>query len=322
MSLNNKKGRMLEIFYRLLRGERISVKDIAGDYGVSSKSISRDIAEIKAFLSEARDLVGNAELKYSQSSKHHYLEFDDFLLNKELLAVIKMMIGARGFSKEELTGIIDKMKKFTTHHDREVMDSLVAKELYHYNEVKNDCDSVVDVIWKLTKSIDEQREISVSYYKMSRELVERRIKLIAILFSDYYFYLVAYRSDIDDWKPLFYRVDRVVGIVEHRSFFDLPRDHNFNEGEMRNKIQFMFPGEYRTIKFSYSGQSVQAILDRIPTAKILEEKEGKYIIEAEIFGVGINMFLLSQGSRVQALAPQDFVEEMKSEVEKMCLLYK
>lgn len=83
----------------------------------------------------------------------------------------------------------------------------------------------------------------------------------------------------------------------------------------------MFPGEYRKIKFEYTGESVQAILDKIPTAKIIDKYGNTSIIEAEIFGIGINMFLLSQGSRVKAISPESFVQEMKLEIQKLYDLY-
>ena len=83
----------------------------------------------------------------------------------------------------------------------------------------------------------------------------------------------------------------------------------------------MFPGEFRKIKFSYTVPFVQAILDRLPTAKVVEEKDGTYIIEAEIYGTGINMFLLSQGRSVKVLGPDDFVEEMKQEIAEMKAMY-
>ena len=63
-------------------------------------------------------------------------------------------------------------------------------------------------------------------------------------------------------------------------------------------------------------------LDKIPTAKVVNKCEGGTIIEAETFGTGVNMFLLSQGSMVKALAPESFVAEMQAEIEKMCSLYK
>lgn len=321
-STGTKKNRMLEIFFRAMKGENISVKSMADEYGVSCKSISRDLGEIKNFLCENRELTGNTELKYAANSKTYYLEFDNFLLSKELISIIKMMIGCRAFSKMEILEIISKLKNFTSFHDRSMLEKIIMKEMYHYNEVKHDCESVIDTLWQLTRCIYEKIEITVSYYKMNRQMVERRLIPAAIMFSDYYFYLIAYRCDEDDWKPLYYRVDRIVNVVEHRKHFEMDREHDFDEGELRSKIQFMLPGEYRKIRFAYTGNSVQAILDKIPTAKIVDKIEGGAVIEAEVFGAGVNMFLLSQGKTVKALYPESFVNEMKEEIEKMFSLYK
>jgi predicted DNA-binding transcriptional regulator YafY len=321
-STGTKKNRMLEIFFRAMKGENISVKNLADEYGVSAKSISRDIGEIKNFLCENRELVGNTELKYAASSKSYYLEFDNFLLSKELIAIIKMMIGCRAFSKMEILDIITKLKNFTSFNDRNMLEKIIMKEMYHYNEVNHDCKSVIDNLWQLIRCIHERIEISVSYYKMSRDMVERRLMPVAIMFSDFYFYLIAYRCDENDWKPLYYRVDRIVNVVEHRKHFEINREHDFDEGELRNKIQFMFPGEYRKIRFEYTGMSVQAILDKIPTARVINKTGNAAIIEAETYGTGVNMFLLSQGSKVKALSPQTFVDEMKNEVENMYNMYR
>lgn len=321
-STGTKKNRMLEIFYRAMKGENISVKSLADEYGVSAKSIYRDLGEIKNFLYENRELVGNTELKYASNSKSYYLEFDNFLLSKELIAIIKMMIGCRAFSKMEILDIISKLKNFTSFNDRSMLEKLIMKEMYHYNEVNHDCKSVIDNLWQLTRCINEKIEISVTYYKISRDMVERRLMPVAIMFSDFYFYLIAYRCDENDWKPLYYRVDRIVNVIEHRKNFEIDREHDFDEGELRNKIQFMFPGEYRKIRFEYTGMSVQAILDKIPTARVINKTGNTAIIEAETYGTGVNMFLLSQGSKVKALYPQAFVDEMKLEAENMCKIYK
>lgn len=321
MRAKNKKNRMLEIFLRTILGEEINVRELADDYGVSTKSITRDISEIRNFLYDKRELSNFTDLKYSGSSKTYSIEFDNILLSKELIAIIKAMIGCRAFSKEELQTIINKLKTFTSRHDATMLDQIIGKEMLHYSPVGSDCESFIDQLWKLTRCIHERKEISVSYYKVNRKLVTRRIMPVAITFSDYYFYLIAYRCDKDDWKPLYYRIGRIENIVEHRKHFTLAPEHDFDVGELRKKIQFMFPGEFRKIKFSYTGPSVQAILDRLPTAKVVEEKDGTYIIEAEIYGTGINMFLLSQGRSVKVLGPDDFVEEMKQEIAEMKTMY-
>ena len=266
MRAKNKKNRMLEIFLRTILGEEINVRELADDYGVSTKSITRDISEIRNFLYDKRELSNFTDLKYFGSSKTYSIEFDNILLSKELIAIIKAMIGCRAFSKEELQTIINKLKTFTSRHDATMLDQIIGKEMLHYSPVGSDCESVIDQLWKLTRCIHERKEISVSYYKVNRKLVTRRIMPVAITFSDYYFYLIAYRCDKDDWKPLYYRIGRIENIVEHRKHFTLAPEHDFDVGELRKKIQFMFPGEFRKIKFSYTGPSVQAILDRLPTA--------------------------------------------------------
>ena len=84
----------------------------------------------------------------------------------------------------------------------------------------------------------------------------------------------------------------------------------------------MWPGKLRTILFDFSGPSVQAVLDKLPTAKIVEYRgSGHYLVEAEVYGDGIRMWVLSQGSWVKVEAPEEFAEEMKSEILKMLQKY-
>ncbi|MCD7883438.1 MAG: WYL domain-containing protein [Lachnospiraceae bacterium] len=63
------------------------------------------------------------------------------------------------------------------------------------------------------------------------------------------------------------------------------------------------------------------ILDRLPTAQILTEENQTYIIEAEVYGKGILMWLLSQGDAVEILKPQSLRDEMKQMLENMLRKY-
>ena len=320
---NEKNERMLEIFFRALRGESISVKKFAEEYKVSTKSISRDINRIQEFLSEHRELMHNAELTYSYKNRAYLLNSDEFLKNKELFALVKVILGSRCFSKEEVLTLIAKLKRFTTIHDKQQLENLIRKEVYHYHEVKSDCKSVIENLWKLIQAIEEKRTITITYYKMNREEVKRKIKPTAILFSEYYFYLIAYMADDAEYKAKYFRVDRISAMMEHRENFQLDKKYDFDEGDLREKNQFMFPGENIKIRFAFSGLSVQAILDRLPTAKIVEKNGNTSIIEAEVnHGRGIIMYLLSQGSWVKVLSPQSLVKEMQEELEKMQEYYK
>ena len=63
----------------------------------------------------------------------------------------------------------------------------------------------------------------------------------------------------------------------------------------------MYGGKIQKVEFSYSGKDIDAILDRLPTAKILHEMGGVYTISAEVFGKGIDMWFRSQGDMVSEI---------------------
>ncbi|MBP0985079.1 MAG: WYL domain-containing protein [Oscillospiraceae bacterium] len=237
---------------------------------------------------------------------------DEFLSNKELFSIIEVIIGARAFSKIELLTITDKLKRFTTPDDRPKLNELIRKELYHYPEIKHDCDSVQENLWKIVNCITEKKEISIDYYRIDRKWVTHRLRPASVMFTDFYFYLIAFLSEDDTEKPYYFRIDRIKEITVHRA----KRNNEapiFDEGLLRKRSLLMFPGKLRTIRFEFSGPSVQAVLDKLPTAKIIERMSGgKYLIEAEVYGDGIKMWLLSQGVWVKVVSPDEYVEEMKA----------
>lgn len=319
---NTKQYRILEIFFRALRGEDISVQRLADEYAVSTKSISRNIADLKAFLADNRELVGNTEFEYSHKDKCYRLYMDEFLSNKELFALVEVMIGARAFSREELLILVDKLKRFTTGEDKPKLNELIRKELYHYPEVKHDCESVQDRLWQIVNCITEKKEISIEYYRMDRKWVTHRLRPASVMFTDYYFYLIAFVTEGKTDKPYYFRLDRIKNITEHRKKFSTEDIPCFDEGELRKRSLFMWPGKLRTIRFEFSGPSVQAVLDKLPTAKIIEKLgNNKYLIEAETYGDGIKMWLLSQGSWVKVTEPRELVEEIKFEFERCLKCY-
>lgn len=318
---NTKLDRVLEIFFRGLRGEDLSVQRMADEYEVSTKSITRSINDLKAFLADHRDLVGNTELQYSHQDKCYRLYMDEFLSSKELFALVEVMIGARAFSKDELLALTAKLKRFTTPEDRQKLNELVRKELYHYPEVKHDCESVQDSLWQLVNCIADRQEISIDYYRMDRKWVTHRLRPASVMFTDYYFYLIAFMAEGNTEKPYYFRVDRIRQITVHRKKFNTEDTPAFDEGLLCQRSLFMWPGKLQTIRFEFTGPSVQAVLDKLPTARIIERDGRKYLIEAEVYGKGIKMWLLSQGAWVKVVAPQEFVEEMKAETRKMQLNY-
>ena len=108
----------------------------------------------------------------------------------------------------------------------------------------------------------------------------------------------------DDLFPTIYRVDRINSFKVLDEHFKVPYRNRFEEGEFRKRVQFMYGGKLQTVRFTYTGPSVEAVLDRLPTAEIVGERDGEYEIRAEVFGKGIEAWLRSQGAYVQMKNPK------------------
>lgn len=118
------------------------------------------------------------------------------------------------------------------------------------------------------------------------------------MFSEYYFYLVSYMADDRKEHPTIFRIDRMENIRGTKERFSIPYKDRFSDGEFRKRVQFMYSGELRTVCFTYSGPSIEAVLDRLPTAEVLSESDDVYTVRAEVYGNGIDMWLRSQGDQV------------------------
>ena len=89
------------------------------------------------------------------------------------------------------------------------------------------------------------------------------------MFSEFYFYLCAFIKDKPKDFPALYRIDRIQSYDVKNKHFSRPYKDRFEEGEFRKRIQCMYGGELHRIEFDFKGDSVEAVLDRLPTAKIV-----------------------------------------------------
>lgn len=150
---------------------------------------------------------------------------------------------------------------------------------------------------------------------------ERKVKPVGIIFSEYYFYLTAYPIGKEFDYPTIYRIDRIEQFDQTSISFKVPYHERSQEGEFRKRVQFMYTGELINIRFKFTGPSPQAVLDRLPTAKVVEELDDGLVFEAEVFGKGIKMWLLSQGEYIEVISPKELVITLQNSINKMAINY-
>ena len=323
-----KHDRILEIYSRLLSGELIRKAELAEEYGVNPRSIQRDIDSIRDFYANRATQTGEAaEIRYDHAQKGFRLVSSKTvaLTNAELFAISKILMESRSLCKEEMEHIVEELiEACLPANERKKMADLIRNELFHYVEPRHQ-KMLINRIWELGTAVYQHHFVHLEYQKTNGEVTHADIKPVGIICSEYYFYLIAYIGEHDKkypGYPTIYRVDRIAAYKISKETFHVPYKDRFEEGEFRKRVQFMFPGKLTRIKLKYTGRNVEAVLDRLPTAKILSETEDSYTIEADVYGKGILMWLLSQGRNIEVLKPQSMRKEMKKNLQDMLQLYK
>jgi predicted DNA-binding transcriptional regulator YafY len=296
----NKGFRLLSIYERLNKGEIIEKAQLAEYFGVTQKTIQRDIDDLRAYIAEVHFAESEVAIKYDKVKKGYYLvRFErEWLTNEEVISLCKILLESRAFCKEELNSLISKLLTQVVPNDRKKIEDMIRNEQHHYVPLQHG-KHLFSILWELSQLITNSELTRFTYTRQDGVTNVRLVKPVAIMFSEYYFYLIAYMADGNKDFPTVFRIDRITDLKGTKQHFNIPYKDKFNEGEFRKRVQFMYSGELQRVTFEFSGPSLEAVLDRLPTAEIISDNDGVYKIRAEVYGKGIQMWLRSQGDWIK-----------------------
>lgn len=307
--MDRKVERVFDIFFRLNKGMKINKAEEAKRFNVSTRSIQRDMDDIRSYFSEHPEYVMELKYDYKENGFRLVRTDNNALTNSQILTVCKILVESRSLVKEEMFPIIDKLLHNCVPYDESKrVSELISNEKYHYLEPHHR-KKFVETMWEISSAVYEHKLMRIEYQKLKEtDKVMRLVQPVGIMFSEYYFYLCAYicasEEELDIPRhpfPTIYRIDRIARFEILNKHFNIPYADRFQEGEFRKRIQFMFGGELRRIKFLYKGISIEAVLDRFPTAEILSHDEAGWLITAEVYGNGVDMWLRGQGELVEVI---------------------
>lgn len=316
----NSQMRVLAIYDQLVNGKSIYKKEAEELFGVSARTIQRDIQCIRHYLhdsypeKEVTDTFDRNEKVYTLQNNS-----TDVFTDEEILAISKVLVESRAFPKKDMDFLLKKMFQQAKGPNKKIVKTLLLNEMHLYDSLHHH-QSLFDRLLELGKAIHFKKVITIQYQKEKQvDTVKRTLKPVGLIFSEYYFYLLAYQMNRNLDFPTIYRVDRIESCHVTEEHFRVEHKNRFEEGEFRKRIQFMYAGDLMKVRFRFSGPSIQAVLDRFPISRYEKEEDSdSYMVEVETFGKkGIQMWLLSQGMHVQVLEPLSFKEEIKKVVEKM-----
>ncbi len=317
-----KLNRTLSIYSRLMSGAVINKQAEADRYKVALRSIQRDIEDIRDFLSNPDENDGViSNVVYDRAQNGYRLEqiYDIKLTNPEILSICKILLDSRSLTKKELDSILKRLiESCVPVESRKLVHNLISNEQFHYIQPTHG-KVFMQTMWDIGMAINDQYLIEFSYQGVRGSQKHKRlVEPAAIMNAGMYFYMVGFIRDIDkrerfsdpdDLNPTIYRIDRMEGVQVTKEHFKRPYKSRFQEGEFRKRVQFMFGGRLRKVRFKYKGYSIEAVKDRLPTAKVIKKVKDKlgdrkidaFIVEAEVYGDGIEQWFRQQGEMVEVI---------------------
>lgn len=308
----DKNTRILLLYDKLMKGEAVQKQSFISENSVTARSFDRDIEDIRLFLSE---YIPEAELRYDHKQGGYTLSSQTVtpLKSNEYLAILKVLVGCRCLCRGELLSLVESLLQFVPSNEQKSLYVLIQNELDEYHG-PNHHQALLNRIGELGKCISSRQILNIQYRKKEGETVSRRISPIGILFSEYYFYLVAFIGDKEYTAPAFFRVDRIASVNVSNEIYPYSLLSAYNVAYTNARLQFMFAGKQKTVELLAEGFAMEAILDRLPVSRVESLENGKYRIVAEVHDKGFIHWVLSQGTHIQILGPP----EVRDQVTEHC----
>lgn len=186
----DKSVRMLYINEKLNRGERIKKQELKKRFNIPEKTFHRDIKALRDYYDETGD-----EITYDKNSKSYGLESSASRLTKqEIYAICKILIESRAFNTIEFNVIIEKLLNQCDTQEVQKVKKLIGNQKLNYLQLQHG-KPLVNELWEISTFVVNQIVISFDYERQDKKTNKHCVKPVGIVFSEFYFYLLAYMVD-------------------------------------------------------------------------------------------------------------------------------
>lgn len=293
MQVNN---RLFEIVYILLQKKKVTAKELAEKFEVSTRTIYRDVETLS---------MANVPIYATQGKDGGIALLDRFVLNKTIL------------SEEEQNQILfalQSMKNVSGQDEKGVLEKLSAL----FNKAVNDWIKIDFSTWKkdaaqeakfemIKKAILNKSRIEFLYYNSNGEKSKRIVEPLQIWFKDKSWYLMSFCKLKEDYR--IFKIARMKEIKMLREHFerDLPK-------EQKDKTRDF---KIISLKLEISKAMAYRVYDEFESEGISKNRNGDFVVKAEypenewVWG-----YVLSFGEYAKVLSPERAKEIIKGKLKK------
>jgi predicted DNA-binding transcriptional regulator YafY len=303
--------RLLAIVIKLLSHKRLTTTQLAQEFGVSTRTIFRDLQTIS---------LSNIPLLSVQGKQGGWEIMPDFLLDRRVLTVddIAIMLSAisgveRGISHPALKSTLDKMESLIPPSKK--TDIYKKKNHIIIDSLPWDMSkSQQKSLDKLHQAIYDERVISFSYHNLKREKTKRTVEPMTLLLKGSSWYLFGYCLKKNDYR--LFRLSRLSDLeIKKETFIRRKREVQSLKDDS-NRPQ-------KTVKLT-----LQFKLDAGPAiGDMFNLEKAKYTTDHGTITVAVPedewvySFLLGLGDVIKILAPKRIADIIYTRAKNISKLY-
>ena len=303
-----KIDRMLTIIVMLLNRSRISAKELAEKFGISVRTVYRDIETI--------NMAGIPIISYPGNNGGFGI-IENYKLDHQLLTLnnlCSMLSALKGVNSSledvELESSIEKLRNLIphdkTHHlDLRMEQIIIGMQPWAYNSKQK------QLVKLIQNAITQTQLITISYRSYANETSIRQIEPMSLVFKSYTWYLFAYCYLKEDFRV--FRISRIIDLQIEDVIFTR-KEKSYHEIEEASKKQVSLTNI--TLKFASKVRArVEDVFDR-ENIEILNTGElivsGQFPEKEWCFAL-----IFSFGEYVEVLGPETVRREVASRIRSM-----
>ncbi|MBU3196465.1 WYL domain-containing protein [Clostridium algidicarnis] len=313
-----KRNAIIYITYELLKGKRLSTKEMAQLVGKDQRTCERYIKELEeSYLPIWRDGT-----KYYLNTDDGYLPF--YLSRKKINLLYISLISFSAFGRDLnlISEILEQIEGLVSPMDKDLLDSikenLIVKRRYEI--ISNKGFSSYEIFMLLLEAFTKRRSVKIKY-RTKRNDSYRIIDVYGFCLAKETYYINAYCHKTD--KILMFRIDRIIECSLEDIYYEISKEFDL-KGYYKYTWEVEKSKEPFDFEILFCGISVNNIRERrwCENQQILEGNEGSIIFKGTTSSnIEFKKWILSFGSEVKVIKPIWLKEDIKEELKMAIELY-
>ena len=295
--------------------------DALGAYEISAdrKSIYNDLRDLEKF---------GIEVEGEQVGKgYHYHVISRPFELPELKLLVDAIQSSKFITERKTNALIGKLEKLVSKYDA----MKLQRQVYVSGRIKTMNESIYYTVDAIHNAISENKKIRFQYFQwnVKKEMELRHggawyhISPWGLSWDDENYYLVGYDSNVGQIKH--YRVDKMIRI--QMSEEDREGKEHFKKLDMADyaKKSFgMFGGKEQSVKLLVANELAGVIIDRFGSGIMMIPKDERYFIVNVQVHVSRQFlgWIFSLGEGIKIIGPDDVVEQMNQEIDRLMRQYR